>query len=1140
MDWRGCSNLRKLTECRKAAPSIHYIYAVSAILMTQHLPNQRRVFLIAALFCCSLFLCSKSSHAQANAERFGQNRVQYRKFQWKYFDTKHFRIYHYDRSGVSLARYAAEQAERDIAMVEKKMSGTFPERFNIVLYNSYDEYRQSNIGLKFDSQIEGTATGTVDVVGDKLVVYFDGIHTDLRRQIRRGMSQVVMQRALFGDGFREVVKNSLLLNLPPWVSQGYIAFMVDGWDALSDSEWKNLMQAHPKSSFYTLAEAHPELAGKAFWKFVSDKYGSSVPKTMLYAMQSKSSLNQGVKATLGMKVLHAYDTCLAWFHSQYAVDSLSLEIPNADSALIKIKVPQDNGVMQTVRVSPRGQDVAYCIFRNGEYFIYIQKTLHEQVRSLIMQTGALDYNETIADPNYPLLAWNNNGDKLAIMYQEKTTTKLRIYNSQKARIENYVIPKNRFDRVLGMAFDEDNDQILFSATKKSQTDLYSFTIKRSRMENITNDIWDDIAPQFISGGSRRGILFLSNRPEANMDVAAQVNQLPTGPMNLYFYDTKTKSRKLLQCSYNKNGHITQPIQYGSDNFAFLMDTNGVQNKYVVTFVRKGNNYDSAVPVPVTNYATSILNHQYNAAANLVADVLQIGKEYNIFFGPLQIPGKNLMPKTLSPTKLRLNGLAQVGQPVDGSKTSGESSSVLKSGSAFQSEFSDADSATPIAVLQSDMKRRHRMDEDSSLVIDPNIKDSTYLKLRARNYRLSFKPDFFQARLDNAVLFTQYQNAQFQGNTYQQPPLGGLISISLNDALENQKITGGIRLPLNFSGMTYFLQYQNFTNRVDWGVLALRSANYYNYDVSYVDSSGRSVFTNQQFGKVTSLMLQGNAAYPIDRRKRIEATLGLRQDVLDFKAEDTLSLSLSPRTKSYWMMSRLEYVFDNSRSLAMNIREGVRAKVYGEYLLGLSKSNKGGFYNLGFDFRFYKKLYKNSIFAFRGAAAHSEGNQHILYFLGGTDGWIAPQSGNTPPVTDQNYAFQALASPLRGYKQNARNGNSYALANLEIRVPILTTILNRPINSSFLRNLQFVGFSDVGSAWNGILPNSSNTTRNYLLSSPFTPVSLNIAKTTNAGLALGYGAGLRSTLLGYFLRFDAAWSYDGLPKPIYYVSIGLDF
>src|SRR4051794_3395148 len=86
------------------------------------------------------------THAQANLETFGQNRVQYRKFDWKYFDTEHFRVYHYDAAGRELARFIAEQAENDIKVVEKRLGGQFPKRFKIVLYNNYDEYRQTNIG----------------------------------------------------------------------------------------------------------------------------------------------------------------------------------------------------------------------------------------------------------------------------------------------------------------------------------------------------------------------------------------------------------------------------------------------------------------------------------------------------------------------------------------------------------------------------------------------------------------------------------------------------------------------------------------------------------------------------------------------------------------------------------------------------------------------------------------------------------------------------------------------------------------------------------------------------------------------------------------------------------------------------------
>jgi outer membrane protein assembly factor BamA len=282
------------------------------------------------------------------------------------------------------------------------------------------------------------------------------------------------------------------------------------------------------------------------------------------------------------------------------------------------------------------------------------------------------------------------------------------------------------------------------------------------------------------------------------------------------------------------------------------------------------------------------------------------------------------------------------------------------------------------------------------------------------------------------------------------------------------------------------------------------------------------------------------SYPLDRRRRIGLHLGLRQDVLDFKAEDTLSLTFSPQNKSYWSMSRLEYVFDNSIVRMTNIREGFRWKVYAEYLKGLGGEAKGGFYNLGVDFRYYKRLYRNSIFAIRVASAHSEGDQHVLYFLGGVDGWLSPRSSTTPPDPGENYAFQALASPLRGYEQNARNGNSYGLVNMELRVPILNTFLKRPIQSSFLRNMQLCGFTDAGSAWNGWLPNSSNTSRTYNLTSVQTPVYLQLNSQQSHGFAVGYGAGLRTTLLGYFARVDAAWNIEGRRKPIWYVAIGLDF
>jgi hypothetical protein len=137
--------------------------------------------------------------------------------------------------------------------------------------------------------------------------------------------------------------------------------------------------------------------------------------------------------------------------------------------------------------------------------------------------------------------------------------------------------------------------------------------------------------------------------------------------------------------------------------------------------------------------------------------------------------------------------------------------------------------------------------------------------------------------------------------------------------------------------------------------------------------------------------------------------------------------------------------------------------------------------------------------------------------------------------------------LRGYLQGGRTGNNFAVLNNEVRVPIAATFLKKPVQSSFLRNLQAVAFLDVGGAWKGFLPDASNMDATYTYPRPGvtipgqpTNVILTLTVPGSGGLAMGYGAGLRSTLLGYFVRMDCAWNIEGKPKPVVYLAIGTDF
>ena len=197
------------------------------------------------------------------------------------------------------------------------------------------------------------------------------------------------------------------------------------------------------------------------------------------------------------------------------------------------------------------------------------------------------------------------------------------------------------------------------------------------------------------------------------------------------------------------------------------------------------------------------------------------------------------------------------------------------------------------------------------------------------------------------------------------------------------------------------------------------------------------------------------------------------------------------------------------------------------------------FNAGFDARHYLPIYRNVIWAVRGAGDFSWGNQKVIYYLGGVDNWLSPKfnNGNTPDP-DVDYTYQSLAVNLRGFKQNISNGNNAVVINSEIRLPVFSTFFNKPINNAFLRNFQLVQFFDLGAAWNGAFDKIERPSAVY-----GTPPVTVLLKAGGIGpFAGGYGFGARSTLLGYFLRVDAAWEMNGFfrGKPMWYFAMGFDF
>lgn len=419
------------------------------------------------------------------------------------------------------------------------------------------------------------------------------------------------------------------------------------------------------------------------------------------------------------------------------------------------------------------------------------------------------------------------------------------------------------------------------------------------------------------------------------------------------------------------------------------------------------------------------------------------------------------------------------------------------------------------------------------------------------YRLQFRTDFVTTQLDNSLLFEGLESFAANPEGFNYPPPGILLKANFKDLFEDYEFEGGVRIPTTFNGSEYFLTFKDKKKRLDKTYAIYRRNN------RYTEESGSYVPNRRE---VNILLGQVSLRYPLDLFRSFRLTGTIRRD------RETQLATFADTLRNYEPLNtptesiertglKLEYVFDNTYDVALNIKNGTRYKIFTEVVkkfdLDIGNGTKLNFAEgamgiIGFDARHYQRIGKYGVLATRLAGATSFGSEKNLYFLGGVDNWLFPEQEDGIPIPDlgSEIAFQTLATNLRGFRTNIRNGNSYAVANTELRLPVFRMISNR-IKSPFLRNFQIVGFFDVGTAWTGNDPFNEDSPLNTKIiedgpqNDPNIFIKINYFRDP---IVAGYGGGVRAVLFGYFLRVDYAWGIETrqVQDPILYLSLGLDF
>lgn len=431
------------------------------------------------------------------------------------------------------------------------------------------------------------------------------------------------------------------------------------------------------------------------------------------------------------------------------------------------------------------------------------------------------------------------------------------------------------------------------------------------------------------------------------------------------------------------------------------------------------------------------------------------------------------------------------------------------------------------------KQKHEVDIDnyefekqSFNKIGNKSDDDDFLIPKRRNYKVEYMINKLVTQVDFTFLNSTYQPFSGGGSPiYMNPGFNGLMKVGITDLLEDYRVTGGVRLNSNFTNNEYLINFTNLKHRVDREIIFHRQS------VEYLSNYSIVRFQSHELYYVLK--------WPFNQAMCVKGTAMIRNDAAIFLATDQVNLQI-PNKFFNWTSLKGEFIFDATRSLGLNLLEGTRYKIFGEYYQLIDKESIN-MVVLGLDFRHYQKIHRSFIWANRFAASTSFGKNKLIYYMGGVDNWLFPKFNQETSIDfSQNYAYQTIATNMRGFDQNIRNGSNFFLFNTELRFPVFKYFFNRPIKSDFLRNFQIVGFADIGTAWSGWNPYSKD---NSLFSSTIEEGPLTITvEVQKEPIVAGFGGGLRTRIFGYFIRGDIAWGVeDGVIKPsIFYLSLSLDF
>ena len=1049
---------------------------------------------------------------------------------WFYYRFDKFNTFFFN-GAANLAIYTYRYASDEITRMEDLLDYNLTSKAHFLIFQSLNDLKESNIGLISDEQYN--VGGVTHLIGNKIFLYFNGDHSNLEKQIRMGIANILVNQMLMGGDVASAVKNSTLLSLPEWFQKGLISYLAEPWNTELDNYVRDGILTGRYDDFNTLRGDDATYAGHSIWKFIADKYGKRVIPNIVYMTKASRNIESSFLYILGTSYNSLVKEWRDYYDNMYKYNGKNQKKIGNDVVQKRLK---EKKKYYNPRISPDGKWLVYATNRLGKMKIYL-KNLETGKRDKIFRQGhKLDQK---VDYSYPIVAWHPTSKLFTMILERRGENYLYYYDMDKQDLERQELFK--VQKILDVDYNHKGSKLLLSAVKNGQTDLFVFNLGSETFEQITNDVYDEWHARFINNS--QDIVFSSNRHNDTLrDVRLNWREKRTRDSvevkeysDIFIYHYDTKDRVLWRLTNTPYVNETHPEAFKKGYVAYLSDKNGIKNRYIAKFDSAVSYVDTVVhyryfsrTYPLSDYSRSILDHDISLpTGKLVEHVYHNGYD-KLFIRDLPDIGavdkskvENTVYRNQMIARYKSKEPKQTKKPVKDKKTKHKRFVPLKESDLKKQK-------EPLDSGEVNINDYIFEGEEREATVDEQQKEETPSAPSQNNYYVEYTINKLVSQIDFSFMDESYQ--PFTGGgapIFLNRGFNGLFMVGATDLMEDYRLTGGVRLSPNLRNNEYMISYENLKNRLDQQWVFHRK--------SY-ENTGENVSQ-----KIASHNIYYKIKYPFNQVFSARATASVRYDRATILATDYFTLQV-PNEYYTWGGLKAELVFDNTRDRGINTKFGTRGKAFGEYYQLIDDERQDiNMFVVGLDIRNYLPIHRTFIWANRFDASTSFGTAKLIYYMGGVDNWLTPKFNRGTAIDyEQNYAFQTLATPMRGFDQNIRNGNSFAVYNSELRFPVVRYFSQKPLKSEFLSSLQIIGFMDIGSAWIGLNPYSEENT---VIETDYSKKPFHVTvKRMIEPMVGGAGGGIRAKIFGYFVRLDYAWGYlEGKVRdPKLYLSFNLDF